>query len=112
MTGITKNLNKGSIEFVIHVKDEADKTALICAIDGNNREIIDLLLKHHAILPEEQELKNHSVDLLNEFFANQKYEIVSASASIIFEKTLISFENPVSSNSFKTINTFILLQIN
>ena len=43
----------------VNVKDGADKTALIYAIEENNREIIDLLLKHNAILPEEQELMNH-----------------------------------------------------
>ena len=39
LTGITKNLNKGSIEFVIHVKDEAD-----IRMDYEDRDyIIDLI---------------------------------------------------------------------
>ena len=39
MTGVTKNLNGGSIEFVVHVKDEAD-----IRMDYEDRDyIIDLI---------------------------------------------------------------------
>jgi ankyrin repeat protein len=42
----------------VNVKDGADKTALVYAIEENNKEIIELLLKHNAKLPEEKDIIN------------------------------------------------------
>ena len=42
----------------VNVKDGKNKTALVYAIESNNREIIDLLLKANTKFPEEQELMN------------------------------------------------------
>jgi ankyrin repeat protein len=42
----------------VNVKDGKNKTALVYAIETNNREIIDLLLKANTKFPEEQELMN------------------------------------------------------
>jgi len=99
----------------VNVKDGKNKTALVYAIENNNREIIDLLLKANAKFPEEQELQNlclHSAVLYNLQDIAEKLIENGASLSGIdnFRRSLL--HNAVIGNNIKLIDLLLAEKLN
>ena len=99
----------------VNVKDGKNKTALVYAIESNNREIIDLLLKANTKFPEEQELMNlclHSAVLYNLQDIAEKLIENGASLSGVdnFRRSLL--HNAVIGNNLKWIDLLLAENIN
>jgi len=99
----------------VNVKDGENKTALVYAIENNNREIIDLLLKANAKFPEEQELMNlclHSAVLYNLQDISEKLTENGASLSGVdnFRRSLLHIA--VIGNNLKWIDLLLAENIN
>ena len=99
----------------VNVKDGKNKTALVYAIESNNREIIDLLLKANTKFPEEQELMNlclHSAVLYNLQDIAEKLIENGASLSGVdnFRRSLL--HNAVIGNNLKWIDLLLAENLN
>jgi ankyrin repeat protein len=98
----------------VNVKDVNNKTVLIYAIEKNNKEMIKLLLKKNAKLPEEKEMMDqflHSAVLFGFQDIAEKLVKSGASLSSIDNKGRSLLHNAVIGNNLKWIDLLIAKHI-
>jgi L-ascorbate metabolism protein UlaG (beta-lactamase superfamily) len=99
----------------VNVKDVNKKTALIYAIEKNNKEMIELLLKKNAKLPEEKELMDqvlNSAVLYGFQDIAEKLVKNGASLSSIDKNGRSMLHNAVIGNNLKWIDLLIAKHLN